>query len=293
MKRLSVVQGSILFSLGVPALLGASHLQPDTLAAWNDYIRDADMSMQSRLDGSRPFLWADEAAGRRARLLRGEILIAPSAGHGSQSVSNGLIHHWIGAAFIPNATIQSVLAVVHDYDRYKEFYRPAVADSKVLPCMGTEQRFSMILQSRVLFVSAAVQGQYEAHDFAVSESRAYNVAGTVEVREIENYGKERQYLLQPGQGNGFLWRLHSIARYEEADGGTYVEVEAIALTRDIPVGLRWVVNPAIKHLSINSLTTSLRETRDAVQSRDAVTRQAVARMPGGGAGALRRSGAQN
>ena len=84
------------------------------------------------------------------------------------------------------------------------------------------------------------------------------------MREIEKYGQKGEYLQPAGQGRGFIWELHSIARYEERDGGVYLELEAIALTRSIPPSLRWVVNPVVNHLSINSLTTSLRQTRDAV-----------------------------
>jgi hypothetical protein len=46
----------------------------------------------------------------------------------------------------------------------------------------------------------------------------------------------------------------------------YLELEAVALTRDIPASLRWMVNPAVNHLSINSLTAALRQTRGAVTS---------------------------
>ncbi|MGA3237551.1 MAG: hypothetical protein ABSG03_14740 [Bryobacteraceae bacterium] len=251
---------------GFPGLLSAIELQPDTLKAWDDYIRNADSHMQSRLDGRRPFLWTDEASDRGARLRQGEILVVPINGHGAQSVANGLIHDWLGAAFIPNATIEGLLAVVHDYGRYKEFYGPVVADSKVLACSETDQRFSMVWQHRVLFVDAAIEGQYQASDFALDAQHGYNIANTTQLREIESYGKSGEYLLPPGQGSGFIWRLHSIARYEQRDGGVYLELEAIALTRTIPSSLRWVVTPVVNHLSINSLMTSLRQTRDAVVS---------------------------
>jgi hypothetical protein len=57
-----------------------------------------------------------------------------------------------------------------------------------------------------------------------------------------------------------------MARYEERDGGVYLELEAMALTRDIPGSLAWMVKPVVNHLSINSLTTTLRQTRDVVIS---------------------------
>jgi hypothetical protein len=38
------------------------------------------------------------------------------------------------------------------------------------------------------------------------------------------------------------------------------------LTRDIPLSLRWLVSPIVNHLSIDSLETSLHQTREAVES---------------------------
>jgi hypothetical protein len=159
-----------------------------------------------------------------------------------------------------------LFAVTHDYDRYKEFYKPFVTDSKVLACTETDQRFSMVFENRVLFVTAAMESQYEAHEFSVDGRRGYNIVNTTQVREIQDYGQNGESLLPPGQGNGYIWRMHSIARYEERDGGVYLELEAMALTRDIPFALRWLVSPVVNHLSISSLTTSLRDTRDAVAS---------------------------
>jgi hypothetical protein len=266
MNVVRVVVGLTLMARGAPGLLRAIELRPATVEAWDDYVRSADLRMQARGDGQRPFLWTDESPNRRLRIRRGEILVAPVAGHGTQNVPHGLIHDWIGAVFIPNATLESLFAVVHDYDRYKEIYKPLVADSKVLACTAADQEFSMTWQHRVLFVNAAMEGRFQAHDFAVDTQRGYGIVDTTEVQEIEGYGQSGEHLLPPGQGNGFIWRLHSIARYEERDGGVYLELEAIVLTRDIPASLRWLVNPVVNHLSINSLATTLCQTRDAVNS---------------------------
>jgi hypothetical protein len=266
MQAARITIGLTLLAAGFPGLSSAIGLEPDTLKAWEDYIRNADSRMQLRLDGHQRFLWTDEAPDRCARLQHGEILVSPVTGRGTLSVAGGLIHDWLGAAFIPNATLEGLLAVVHDYGRYKEFYKPVVADSKVLACTETDQKFSMVWQHRVLLINAAIEGQYQARDFAIDARRGYNIANTTQVREIEGYGRSGEYLLPPGQGSGFIWGMHSIARYEERDGGVYLELEAIALTRTIPASLRWIVSPVVNHLSINSLVTSLHQTRDAVVS---------------------------
>lgn len=250
----------------VPGLLGAIELQPNTLKAWDEYTRNADSAMNLRIDGHHPFLWTDETPDRGSRLRNGEILVTPMTGKGTRSVTNGLVHDWMGAAFIPHATLGSLLAVVHDYDRYKEFYKPVVAESQLLACSASDRRFSMVWRRRVLMINAAMEGQYQSHDFVVDGRRGYSIVSTTQLQEIESDGHSGERLLPPGQGSGFIWRMHSIARYEERDGGVYLELEAIALTRDIPFSLKWLVSPVVNHISIGSLTTSLSQTREAVVS---------------------------
>ena len=251
----------------VPISGNATELQTETLKAWDEYIRSADLRMQSRPDGPTSFLWTDEAADRRQRIGRGEIQVEPVLRHGTKKVPNGLIHDWIGGVFIPGATIENLSAVIHDYNRYKDIYRPVVVDSKRLSCTATEQRFSMLLQRKVLFVTAAIEGEFRAREVRLDSQHGYYVADAIQLQEIENYGRPGERLLPPGTGHGYMWRLHSIARYEWRDGGVYFELEAIALTRDIPASLRWMVSSTVNHLSINGLMTTLQQTRDAVNMR--------------------------
>jgi hypothetical protein len=250
-------------SFAVP--LAAGDLNPMTIKAWDAYLKETAAHNRQRGVNGQPFLWIDESPDRVARVRRGEVVIAPANGRGTEDVFNGLIHHWIGAIFLPEATIGSLRAAIHDYDHYKQIYHPAVMDSRSVECAGDNQEFTMVWQRHVLFVNAALAARYRAHDVTLDAHRGYNVADATEVRQIESYGRPDQRLLPPDTGSGFLWRIHSLARYEERDGGVYLEVEAIALTRDIPAGLSWLVSPVVNHLSVNSLTATLRQTRDAVK----------------------------
>lgn len=277
MFGVKVLVGAALIA-GSPGLLTAIDLQPNTVEAWESYLHGVDARVRQRADGQKePFLWTDESADRNSRVRRGEVVVAPMVGDGTRNLPSGLIHDWIGAAFLSGATIESLLSVLHDYDRYKDYYKPVVADSKVLQGTSSDQEFSMVWQHRVLFITAAIQSRYHSHDVTVDAQRGYNVAGTTQVQEIEDYGRAGAHPLAPDTGNGFIWRLHSIVRYEERDGGVYLEVEAIALTRDIPASLRWIVKPVLNHLSINSMTTTLRQTRDAVNASPAAPRQVAIR----------------
>jgi len=266
MKTPNPVIAAIVFTVGATQIAGAAELQPGTLSAWNAYVKVADLHMHERVASRRPFLWMDESPDRAAHIRRGEVVVAPAVGRGTEAVTHGLVHDWVGAIFIPGATIDSFWVVAHDYDKYQQMYRPVVTSSRTLACTDTSQEFQMVWQRKVLFVSTAMQGHYQAHDVMLDAHRGYSIAETVEVREIEGYGHPGERLLPPDTGNGFIWRIRSLARYEERDGGVYLELEAQALTRDIPASLAWMVKPVVNRLSINSLTTTLRQTRDAVIS---------------------------
>lgn len=125
----------------------------------------------------------------------------------------------------------------------------------------------MVWIRHVLFVNAAMRGRYRTREFAVDERHGYSIADATRIEQIENYGKRGERFLPPDSGSGFIWRIHTIVRYAERDSGVYLEIEALALSRDIPSSLRRMITPIVNHLSIDSLKTTLRQTRQAVQTR--------------------------
>ena len=62
-------------------------------------------------------------------------------------------------------------------------------------------------------------------------------------------------------GTASLKKVHLAASSASQDMETGCGLEAIAVRRDIPASLRWLVNPIAKHLSIDSLTTTLHQRR--------------------------------
>jgi hypothetical protein len=93
-----------------------------------------------------------------------------------------------------------------------------------------------------------------------------SITTAVRVQEVEEYGQAGERKLPLDEGSGYIWRLHTITRFDEADGGAYVEVEAMALSRDIPSAVRWVVDPIVRRISKGAMVTSLRQTQGAVGS---------------------------
>ena len=264
MTKLNLLSGLAVLTFALPEVSGAAELQPAALKAWSEYVAGADARMQARAEGKRSFLWSDESSARNTLQRPGEPIVSPVFGNGMQTVPGALIHHWVGAIFIPNITITDLRTVMGDYDRYKEFYSPVVAESKSLGATESGSRFVMIWHHHAFFIDAAIEAQYQGRTFTVDARRGYNMVTTTQVREIEYFRQKGQRFLPPDTGNGFIWRFHTIARYEERDGGVHLEVEAMALTRDMPSSLRWLIAPLVARLSVNSLSTCLRQTRDAV-----------------------------
>jgi hypothetical protein len=48
------------------------------------------------------------------------------------------------------------------------------------------------------------------------------------------------------------------------DHGVILEMETIALSRDIPAAVAWFVNPIVDRISRSTLQTSLSQTRAAI-----------------------------
>jgi hypothetical protein len=117
-----------------------------------------------------------------------------------------------------------------------------------------------------LFVTAVMDADYKAYYLRRNEKSRYGFVWSTRIQDIVNYGQPMERKLTPGTGSGFIWRLFSISRFEERDGGVFVELEAMALSRCVPACLGWLVNPVVKRLSQSALITSLSQTRDAVQS---------------------------
>lgn len=247
------------------ANMSGASLKPETVNAWDEYVRNARIRMEQRLGGNSTFLWIDESRDRAARVLRSQTVVAPVGPQVPAKVPDGLVHHWIGAAFIPGAEINDVLCVMRDYGRYREFYSPSVVESQALATSKTVDRFSMVLVNRSLFSKTALQGNYQSSYVRIDDRRLYSVSNTTSMREIADYGSPGQHLLPDNEGMGLIWRGYSFTRFEERDGGVYLETEVLALSRDIPAGLRWLVEPIVRRTSRDALTTVLRQTRDAVQ----------------------------
>jgi hypothetical protein len=238
-----------------------TELKPRTVEAFEAYMRTADARLPQPSLG--PFLWADASPDRKRQLLQGKVLVAPWTGKGEVEIKNGLVHDWVGSVFPPGVPVDRVVGKVQDYDRHKEFYKPEVLDSKLEDRDGDVFHiFLRLVKKKVITVT--LNTHHEVRYSRLDANRWYSRSATTRISEVENAGEKNEREMIPGQDNGFLWRLNSVWRFEQRDGGVYVECEAISLTRDVPTGLGWLVDPIVRSLPHESLESTLQATRKMV-----------------------------
>jgi len=240
----------------------AAELKPATVTAFERYQRAAELAIAGDVSATGVFLRnnADE------RLRRGEVVVERlrvTDGGKPIDIPGGLVHHWVGTAFIPGARLDQAVALLQAYDRHAEIYKPSVARSAVLERDGDRFRiFLRMFMKKVIAVTVNTESmaQFERHggDRVSSSIRSTRIA------EVDNAGEPGEREKPVGRDGGYLWRLNTYWRFLERGGGTYVECESITLTRDIPMGLGWIVGPFVTSIPRDTLTFTLETTRRAL-----------------------------
>jgi hypothetical protein len=239
------------------------HLKQQTLESFASYVGDAEAAMEQNLGACEPFLWSDASPAKAQRVHAGEIVAEFWSGQGPLKVPNGLIHDWIGAALIGGATVKDVLALVQNYDNHKNIYKPEVIASKLISRQGNDFRIYLrLLKKKIMTV--VLDTYHDVHYRRVNGRRWICRSHTTRIAEVEGAGTPQEQVQPPDTGYGFLWRLYSYWRFEEREDGVYVECRAVSLTRDVPFGLGWVIEPIIQKLPKESLINTLHATRHGV-----------------------------
>jgi hypothetical protein len=238
-------------------------LKQETLKAFTTYAQEAETAMESTFDGSNPFLWSDDDRNRARRIRRGDVLAQFWSGHRPLKVPDGLIHDWVGAVYIPGTTVAQTLAVVQNYNRHKQIYAPDVMDSKLISHHGNDFKiFLRLLKKKIITV--VLDTDHDVCYLPIDDASWFCRSHTTRIAEVDDPGTPREKVQPPDTGYGFLWRLYSYWRFAERANHVIVECRALSLTRDVPLGLGWILESIVKNLPRESLIHTLRATRTAL-----------------------------
>lgn len=247
----------------VPAAAGAD-LQNRTIQAFDRYVR----LTEARLNSSAPFLWIDglpDAQRRQALDLvrRQELSIEPLAmkDNGREvDVPGGMIHHWVGTAFVPGVSLNDAMTLLQDYNAHQTIYAPTVAASKLQSRDGDRFRFFLRFVMKKV-ITVVVNSEHEAVFRKPAADRAEGWIHSTRIAEVENAGEATEREKPVGNDGGYLWRLNTYWRLLVRDGGLYIHCESVSLSRGIPLGVGWLVGPFVTSIPRESLTFTLETTR--------------------------------
>jgi hypothetical protein len=238
-------------------------LRPETLEHFSTYVTEAEASMTGALEGSAPFLWCQLNPDTFGRVRDGEVVARFWSEEGPVKVPKGLIHDWVGSALIPDSSIAELLALIQDYDNHKNIYGPEVIDSKLMSRRGNDFRIYIRLLKKKI-ITVVLDTEHEVQYRSLERTRWICRSYTTRIAEVQDAGRTNEKVLPPDTGFGFLWRLYSYWRFEERQEGAYIECRAISLTRDVPFGMGWMIEPIIQKLPKESLIHTLEATRRAL-----------------------------
>lgn len=239
----------------------AAGLKPETLHAWDQYIQALDMDRENRITGNGPFLLMDESPDLQRRLQRNEVVVTK---HDPRKVPQGMIHDWVGAMFIPNISLDQAMSVLTNYQRYGEVYNQLLKDCSVLERNGDSVELSAIAVQKAMSVTAAVETDNRIHIVRLDPKRAYITSNATRIQEIADYGQSSEHPFPDDRRPGYVWRAVVNERLEARDGGVYLELETVALSRGIPVEFRWLVKPLTDELPRRMMVDMLNDTRAAL-----------------------------
>jgi putative flippase GtrA len=222
--------------------------RPETVEAWDRYI----VATEARLEGTRMSTAPDPRP-------TGSDPIAASGQ--SIGVPSGTISDWRGSVFIPRVTLDRLL------DLLKHPGTPPpqedVLSSRVLSRTADSLHVSIrLVRHAIVTVSYETEHEMQFRRWTPTLATARSVA-----TRIDEVG---------GSDHGFLWRLNSYWRYRELDGGVFVDLESLTLSRDVPALIRPIAAPLVHRIARESMVRTL----DAL--RRWVTRDSLRPPPAGG-----------
>jgi hypothetical protein len=258
-----------------PQLLGHPTLRSETVHAFDSYVAAAERKNASSLTGGN-YLWVDdlpEVARREAheKLKHGDVILQRVSGpDASTEIPDGMVHDWEGLVFIPGVKLQDVLTVLQDYDHQSTYFAPDVERSRIEEHNGEHYRVFLRFR-RTNVITVVLDTEHDINYFRDSSTQAHSRSSAIRISEVDNPGSKSEKEIPPGKDDGFLWRMETWWRMQEKDGGVYVQNQTVSLTRGIPAGLSWAVEPFVTAIPKESLEFTLGAIRRTVLSKSKST----------------------
>jgi hypothetical protein len=263
--------GSVLWGLVALLVFAAAPGQvagepaPAAIAAFNSYIGAVESRLAEQHRSQNGVL--APVASRQEnemRLRRGELIVEKLTPATGAELPGAMLHHWRGTAFAPGAKAADFERLMKDFNAYPQHFSPQVVQAKILTQQGDHFQASMRVRQKHV-ITVVMDTSYDITFGRLDALHGYSISRSTRIAEIDSPGTSRERALNSGEEHGFLWRLNTYWSYEERDGGLYMQIESVSLTRSIPTGLGWAIGPFVESVPRESLEFTLRSTCNALR----------------------------
>ncbi len=245
-------------------------LQPETLREFQHYQKTVvDPVEQQRTSGRRAFQWIEENPDEREQARSGQVVTHAFTGKDGRSISGGLIHDWVGAVFLPGVSLDRAREFLQDQKLHQDVYQE-ITSAQTVSCEGNHS-ITRVRMVKKKYLTVVLDVDYDNTWQSPGAGRWVLRSHTRHVREVQNAGTPDEHAYPEDEGHGFLWRMNSVWRLREADGGAWVELRVVSLSRDAPSSLGWIIKPLIRQFPADSIESTLEGMRNALRGGQAVT----------------------
>jgi len=255
--RTPLLTAIVLAFLHAPRLFAQP--SPTALATFNAYTQSIESRLATQHRSPTNFLSVNADAATLARLHSGQIILENLSPH--SQASSALLHHWRGTAFAPGATAADFEHLLTNFNAYPVHFSPEVLQASLVSQQNGHTFATMRVRQRHV-ITVLMDTAYDITSGQLDAHHGYSISRSTSISELD---PKTNHALSADAEHGFLWRLNTYWSYEERDGGLYLQIESVSLTRSIPTGLGWAIGPYIESIPRESLDFTLRSAVTAIQ----------------------------
>jgi hypothetical protein len=254
----------ILLALAAAPRIGLGEAPAAAVSVFDKYVAGVEARLVRQHGSAAAFLAPVASAEVEKRLRRGELIVEKLTPTNGADLPGAMLHHWRGTAFAAGATVADFERLMRNFAAYPQRFAPEVLQTRVISQAG--DRFQTVMRVRQRHVITVVMDTtYDVSFGRLDVRHGYSISHSTHISEIDSPGTSHEHVLSAKDEHGFLWRLRTYWSYEERDGGVYMQIESISLTRSIPTGLGWAVGPFVETVPRESLEFTLRSVRNALR----------------------------
>lgn len=240
------------------------------LTTYQNYVAAVEARLARQHSSASTFL-AGSALDDQAGLRHSDLIVEGLTPAYGVPLSGALLHHWRATAFIPGTTAADFGRLLRDFSDYPRVFGPQVLSSRVLAQNSNHLEVTMRVRQRHV-LAVVMDTTYDVTFGQLDPRHRFSISRSTEISEIADPGTPSERALTPSEDHGYLWRQNTYWSWEERDGGLYLQIESVSLTRSIPYGLAWAVGPYTASVPRESLTFTLRSAAAALRGAQKGTR---------------------